>query len=97
MEIKRYRGFIVGSDIAGKEQIVWKVRVKDPTSPHNNQKLIVASVRGGIELARGLNVHFAIGTMDDASGSKVLRAVDVRLEVLEDNQNIKFQGQKVKR
>lgn len=86
MNSKRTKGFVVGFDTAPKGQSVWKVRVKDPTSPHDGQKLVVASVRGGLELARGLNVHFAIGTIDDPSGTKVLRAVDVCLETPDQDQ-----------
>lgn len=80
MEYRRHKGFVVGSDIAPEGRTIWKVRVKDPMSPHDGQKLVVASVRGELTLARGLNVHFAIGTIDDPSGEKVLRAVDVYLE-----------------
>lgn len=80
MDTRRHIGFVVGSDPAPKGQWVWKVRIKDPASPHNGQKIVVASVRNNIALARGLNVNFAIGTMDDPSGVKVLRAVDVCLE-----------------
>jgi hypothetical protein len=57
--------------------------VKDPESPHDGKKFVVASVRDGLELAKGLNVHFAIGTIDDQSGMKVPRAVDVILEATE--------------
>lgn len=80
MELQRHRGFIIGSDASPEGRTVWKVRVKDPASTHDGQKLVVVSVRGGLELARGLNVHFAIGTVDDHSGVKVARAVDVKLE-----------------
>lgn len=84
MDSKRTKGFVIGFDNSVQEgQVVWKVRVKDSNSQYNEQKLIVASVRGGLELAKGLNVHFVIGTMDDHSGSKVLRAVDVCLEAPE--------------
>jgi hypothetical protein len=79
----RHHGFVTGSDIGHKGHVVWKVRVKDPASPYDGQKLVVASVRGGLELARGLNVHFAIGTVDDQHGQKVPRAVDVNLESTE--------------
>lgn len=78
----RHRGYITGSDPNPQGQLVWRVRVKDPESLYDGQKLVVASVRGGLELARGLNVHFAIGTIDDQSGTKVPRAVDVTLEVI---------------
>lgn len=83
MELQRHRGFVVGYDQASEVRLVWKVRVKDRASPYNGHKLIVASVRGGLELARGLNVHFVIGTLDDPSGAKLLRAVDVCLETPE--------------
>jgi hypothetical protein len=86
MEQKRHRGFVVGSDTSPKGQSTWKVRVKDSESRHDGQKLVVASVRDGLELARGLNVHFAVGTIDDQSGTKILRAVDVCLENPEDGQ-----------
>lgn len=76
----RHRGFVTGSHLTSEGRTVWTARVKDPTSHYDGQKLVVASVRGGLELARGLNVHFAIGTVDDRSGAKVPRAVDVCLE-----------------
>lgn len=85
MNSKRTKGFVVGFDSASEGRAVWKVRVKDPGSSHDGQKLVVASVRGGLELAKGLNVHFAIGTMDDPSGAKVLRAVDICLEACDDD------------
>jgi hypothetical protein len=83
---RQHKGFIVGFDTSPEGRHVWKVRVKDPGDPHDGQKLVVASVRGGLELARGLNVHFAIGTIDDSSGTKVLRAVDVCLETPDEDQ-----------
>lgn len=86
METQRHKGFVVGFDTASDKRVIWKVRVKDSASPHNEQKLVVVSVRNGLELARGLNVHFAIGTVDDPSGTKVLRAVDVCLETPNENQ-----------
>jgi hypothetical protein len=86
MDSKRTKGFVVGFDAASEGRAVWKVRVKDPTNPHDGQKLVVASVRGGLELARGLNVHFVIGTIDDPAGTKVLRAVDVCLETPDEGQ-----------
>lgn len=86
MDLKRAKGFVVGFDSASEGRIVWKVRVKDSGNPHDGQKLVVASVRGGLELARGLNVHFAIGTIDDQLGTKVLRAVDVCLEIPDEDQ-----------
>ncbi len=91
---RRHRGFVVGFDTVPEGRHVWKVRVKDSASPHDRQKLVVASVRGGLELARGLNVHFAIGTIDDSSGTKVLRAVDVCLESPNEDQtaNVKRSG-----
>lgn len=76
----RHRGFVSGSHQTADRRTVWSVRVKDPASQYDGQKFVVASVRGGLELARGLNVHFAIGTVDDPSGNKVPRAVDVCLE-----------------
>lgn len=86
MASERTKGFVVGFDTAAEGRTVWKVRVKDSTSPHNGKKLVAASVRDGLTLARGLNVHFAIGTIDDSSGTKVLRAVDVSLETPDEDQ-----------
>ena len=76
---KRHNGFVVGADISRSKKSIWKVRVNDDTSPHNGKKMIVASIRGDIELAQGLNVHFEIGTLAGTGGEDQLRAVDVRL------------------
>ena len=78
---ERHKGFVVGSDQNPEGHPVWKVKVKDTKSPFNGKKIVVASVHGGLTLARGLNVEFAIGTVDDTQGQKVVRAVDVRLEL----------------
>jgi len=76
----RYCGYVVGSRLSPQGHFVWTVRVKHPGSPHDERKLVVASVQGEIALARGLNVNFVVGTVDDRSGDKVPRAVDVCLE-----------------
>lgn len=76
----RYCGYVVGSNPSSEGRTVWTVRVKNPGTPYDGHKLVVASIRGGMELARGLNVNFAIGTVDDRTGIKVPRAVDVCLE-----------------
>ncbi len=89
MESRRHKGFVSASDAGLGGRVVWKVRVKDPESPYDGQKITVASVHNGLELARGLNVHFAIGTLDDSSGKKVLRAVDVCLEAPDVNELIR--------
>ena len=81
VEKHRHSGFVVGWDRSHGGNYTWKVRVKDIKSPFDGRKLIVASVHDGIELAKGLNVDFANGTVDDSSGAKINRAVDVRLEV----------------
>jgi len=91
---ERHKGYVVGSDATPSGQLAWTVKVKDPNSPYDGQKLNVASSHKELTLARGLNVNFAIGTMDDREGNKVLRAVDVRLESPSANQS---QGQPVKR
>ena len=82
---ERHKGYVVGSDQNSGGHPIWKVKVKDTKSPFNGKKLVVASVHGGLELARGLNVEFAIGTVDDQQGQKVVRAVDVRLEIPDAN------------
>lgn len=76
----RQHGFVTGSHQASEGRRVWTVRVKDPSSKYDGSKLVVASVREELELARGLNVHFAIGSVDDREGKKIPRAVDVCLE-----------------
>lgn len=91
---ERHKGYVVGSDETPSGQLAWTVKVKDSESPYNGQKLNVASTHRELTLARGLNVNFAIGTVDDREGNKVLRAVDVRLELPSANQS---QGQPVKR
>ena len=91
---ERHKGYVVGSDTSPSGQLAWTVRVKDTQSPYDGQKLNVASTHKELTLARGLNVNFAIGTVDDREGNKVLRAVDVRLETPGANQS---QGQQVKR
>jgi hypothetical protein len=75
----RVSGYVSGSYQTPDRRTVWSVVVKDSESKYNGQRLVVASVHGGLVLARGLNVHFAIGTVDDASRTKVPRAVDVNL------------------
>lgn len=91
---ERHKGYVVGSDTSSSGQLVWKVRVKDTQSSYDGQKLNVASSHKELTLARGLNVNFAIGTVDDHEGNKVLRAVDVCLETPSANQS---KGQPVKR
>lgn len=77
---QRHKGYVVGCDRNPDGKNIWKVKVKDRSSPFSSQKFIVASVHDQLELARGLNVNFAVGTIDDEKGQKVSRAVDVRLE-----------------
>ena len=75
-----HHGFVVGFSLSQSGKKIWAVRVKDSQSKYNKQKLTVASIHEGLELARGLNVYFVIGTVDDKEGNKVLRAVSVCLE-----------------
>ena len=91
---ERHKGYVVGSDETPSGQLAWTVKVKDTDSPYDRQKLNVASTHKELTLARGLNVNFAVGTLDDREGKKVLRAVDVRLETPSANHS---QGQPVKR
>ncbi len=79
---KRCRGFVVGFDKNQNGQTVWKVRIKDDTSLLDGQKLAVASIHDNLELARGLNVTFVVGSVDDEHGLRVPRAVDVAIEPL---------------
>ena len=79
MNGQRLKGFVLGRDTNPGCKPRWKVRVSSE-GPHQGEKLVVASVHGGIELARGLNVDFAIGTVDGPEGQKVRRVVDVRLD-----------------
>ncbi|MBU6323834.1 MAG: hypothetical protein KGI41_03650 [Patescibacteria group bacterium] len=77
---KRHRGFVIGVDVISGHE-VWKVRVNDSRSEHHGKKFSVASVNENVRLAKGLNVHFLIGTVDDEHGKKSPRAVDVRVEI----------------
>lgn len=85
MSKERHEGYVVGSKRVGESGIVWKVRVKDKDSPYDGQKLAVISTYKNFELAQGLNINFIIGTIDDPKGQKVLRAVDVRPDTLDEN------------
>ena len=69
----RLRGHIIN------DECPWRVRVCEPDSPYNQKVLSVASVKQGIQLGRGLNVTFVVGTVDQKS-RKVLKAVDLALE-----------------
>lgn len=84
---ERHAGYVTGSERSKAGHFFWTVRVKDTESPYNGQYLVVASIHKGLALARGLNVNFAIGTVDDREGKEVLRAVDVRLEAPSANQS----------
>jgi len=84
---ERHKGYVVGCNRKPDNKNIWKVRVKDENSSFNGQKFTVVSVCGEMELARGLNVNFAVGTIDGEKGQKVFRAVDVRLETLPINRN----------
>lgn len=94
-DTKRHHGFVIGSDSTPGGQVVWKVRVRDPGSPYDGRKLIVASVYERLALARGLNVNFAIGTVDDNRSGKSLRAVDVRLD--DPDSSVHSTGQTIRR
>lgn len=74
MAQERTMGYVVGSDIV-QGRTTWKVRSEA------GEKFEVASVRGGIALAPGLNVSFLIGRFNKESGQDVRRAVDVMLAV----------------
>ncbi|HSI21262.1 MAG TPA: hypothetical protein VLA04_06290 [Verrucomicrobiae bacterium] len=80
MDQQRHTGFVIGYTTHSGKPPVWKVRVKDETSPQNGAKLTVASIRDNIALSKGLNVNFLIGSVDDTSGQPDLRAVDVQLQ-----------------
>lgn len=84
---ERHKGYVTGSERSEAGHFFWTVKVKDTESPYDRQYLVVASIHKGLALARGLNVNFAIGTVDDREGKEVLRAVDVRLESPSANQS----------
>lgn len=79
--MQRHAGYVASCRQKSGGISVWRVTVKDAGSPHNGQSFVVASVHDGIVLARGLNVDFVVGTVDDEKSQKVFRAVDVRLAV----------------
>jgi hypothetical protein len=76
-EVRRHSGFVIGKDTTQGGNVVWKVRVSDSASPFNERKLVVASVHANLELAQGLNVTFAIGSVSSSGNKKEPRAVDV--------------------
>jgi hypothetical protein len=78
LETKRISGFVIARD-GTTDKPVWKVRVKQPGHALDGQKLIVASAHDDIALAKGLNVNFLIGTVDNQQNASALRAVDVCL------------------
>jgi len=78
---QRVKGFVIGANQGEAGNTIWKIRVRDPGSSFDGKKLPVASVRGNIELAKGLNVSFLIGTVDDQEHHPAYRAVDVQLEL----------------
>ena len=78
--LERLRGYVGELRNGPRGRTAPRVCVKDPASPLNGRWFTVASTHGGLELAKGLNVTFVIGTIDDENGQKVPRAVDVRLE-----------------
>ena len=75
----RYKGFVVGYDHVDEGDVVWKVRVKDMRCTLNGVKLIVASIKNDVKLARGANVTFLIGSVDRLHGNRSPCAVDVEL------------------
>ncbi len=58
--------------------MVWKVRVNDKTNGLHWKKFEVASVHGGIQLAKGLEVEFLLGNFLKG-GYSVQKAVDVTI------------------
>jgi hypothetical protein len=80
-EQARVKGFVVGSDQVGQEKaVVWKVRVKrNQGTEHDGKKFEVASVKGGIELAKGVDVTFVLGPVQER-GNPVLKALDVAID-----------------
>jgi hypothetical protein len=76
----KYKGFVVGYDHVDEGAVIWKVRVKDRSCALDGVKLIVASTKNDVKLARGANVTFLIGSVDGLRGSKSPRAFDVELD-----------------
>jgi hypothetical protein len=75
----RIQGYVIAGDLSKQGKTVWKVRVNQPGSIFHKRKIIVASIHGDITLARGLNVSFILGSVNDSQGRPVLRAVDVNI------------------
>lgn len=74
---KRHQGFVAELSTANNEY--WIVKVDDKNSEYHGTRLLVASIRGNIALAKGLNVNFCVGNVDGPGGKPVNRAVDVCL------------------
>jgi hypothetical protein len=76
--MKRVKGYVVAYDTkSGK--LVWVVKVKDPSSQHNDQKFEVASLHSGTMLEKpGIDVTFRVEDFG-SQREKVLKAVDVSI------------------
>ncbi|MBP6858689.1 MAG: hypothetical protein KBC33_02575 [Candidatus Pacebacteria bacterium] len=76
--IQRIKGYVVAYDNkSGK--LVWVVKVKDPSSTHNDQKFEVASLHPGTMLEKpGIDVTFRVEDFG-SQREKVLKAVDVSI------------------
>jgi len=76
--LQRVKGYVVAYDNkSGK--LVWVVKVKDPTSLHNEQKFEVASLHPGTMLEKpGVDVTFRVQNFGSGQ-EKVLRATDVSI------------------
>lgn len=76
--MKRVKGYVVAYDTkSGK--LVWVVKVKDPSSLHNDQKFEVASLHPGTMLEKpGIDVTFRVEDFG-SQREKVLKAVDVSI------------------
>lgn len=75
----RYNGFIMAVDIMADGRTVYKLRVRDASSPLNNQKLVISSFRNGVTLAQGANVTFEYGTVTGPHNEEIGKAFDVEL------------------
>ncbi|NQV87955.1 MAG: hypothetical protein HQ402_00160 [Parcubacteria group bacterium] len=74
----RVKGYVVGFDKSGDE-LLWTVKVKDPTSAHDNKKFPVASMHQGSLLTKpGVDVTFKVEPVQ-VGQEQVLKAVDVSL------------------
>jgi hypothetical protein len=76
---ERIKGFVIAGDVHPvTEKVTWKVRVNQVGHSDYKKKFEVASTHASVELAKGVDVTFIIGSFGPQPDNKQKRkAVDV--------------------